>query len=351
MEKTEKKKYTVAQAGLGNRGKTHILGIQANPDRFDLIAVCDINGERLDYMSKEYRVKKAYLDADKMLEEIKPDVFVFVTHPDIRIEMIKLAVKHGIKAVAFEKPMATSVREAFEIKKLCEENNIKAIVSHQQKYLTSMKKLKQVLEAKEIGDIVQMNVSTQAWMAQLGTHYMDYALWANDGVKANWVVGHIHGTEKLTDNHPSPDYIMGQVEFANGVRLFLENGYLSKSTMGKRPDKFWVDDRLTVYGTKGYVWCETDGAWGACINGLIQGEQGKTWGEQEPGLQTPYFTDFADWLDDDAKIHPCNIAISYHGYEILEALCVSALDNKIMRLPVNANEMPDLIERMKLELK
>lgn len=344
------KKYTVAQAGLGNRGRVHLMGIKGNSDRLELAAVCDINKERLDYISKEFGIEpeKAYIDADTMLTEIKPDIFVFVTHPDIRIDMIKLAVKHNIKAVAFEKPMAISIKEAFEITRLCEKNNIKAIVSHQQKYLTSMQKMKQILDSKEIGNIMQINVSTQAWMSQLGTHFMDYALWANNGEKAKWVVGHVHGRGKLSDNHPSPDYIMGQVAFTNGVRLFLENGYLSKSYVSG--EIFWVDNRLTVYGSTGYVWAETNGAWGACINGELKGSQGGTWGEQEPRLQTPYFTDFVSWLDDDSKVHPCNASISYHGYEILESLCVSALDNKPMNLPVNADEMPDIIERMKAEL-
>jgi len=350
MEHMEHKKYTIAQAGLGNRGRIHLNGIKNNSDRLILSAVCDINEERLNAVSKEYGVEneKIYISADKMLEEIKPDIFVFVTQPDVRLEMIKLAVKHHIKAVAFEKPMATSLKEANEITRLCEEHSIKAIVSHQQKYLSSMQKMKSIVDSGEIGDIVQINVSTQAWLSQLGTHFMDYAIWANNGHRAKWVVGHVHGREKLTDSHPSPDYIMGQVEFDNGVRLFLENGYLSKSTVNGR--MFWVDNRLTVYGTKGYAWAETDGAWGACVNGEIQKIQGETWDIQEPKLQTPYFRDFIKWLDDDSKIHPCNLPITYHGYEILEALCVSALDNKPVYLPVNVDEMPDIIERMKNEL-
>ena len=342
------KKYTVAVAGLGNRGRTHLVGIKENADRLILSAVCDIKKDRLELIAKEFNVDKAYLDADVMLAETKPDIFVFVTYPDVRLEMIKLAIKHNIKAVAFEKPMATSLKDAAEITKLCEENNIKTIVSHQQKYLTSMQKMKSIIDSGEIGDIVQMTVSTKAWMSQLGTHFMDYAMWANNGHRAQWVVGHVHGRDKLTDSHPSPDYIMGQVAFENGVRLYLENGYLSKSRMGA--DKFWMDNRLTIYGTTGYAWAETDGEWGACINGQIQGEQGGTWGEQEPGLQTPYFRDFVSWLDDDSKVHPCNLAATYHGYEILESLCVSALDNKPVYLPANVDEMPDVIERMKKEL-
>ena len=345
------KKYKTAVAGLGNRGRVHLRGIKENADRMILSAVCDIDKEKLDIVSEEYGVGKdcAYTDADKMLAEIKPDIFVFVTQPDVRIEMVRLAVKHNIKAVAFEKPMATSLREAAEIMRLCEENNIKTIVSHQQKYLTSMQKMKSIIESGDIGRITQINVSTKAWMSQLGTHFMDYALWANNGQKAKWAVGHIHGRDKLTDSHPSPDYIMGQVAFDNGVRLFTENGYLSKSHMTGE-DKFWVDNRLTVYCERGCAWAETDGAWGACVNGQVLTGQGGTWSEQEPNLQIPYFRDFVAWLDDGSKIHPCNIAAAYHGFEILEAICLSALDKKPVYLPVNPNEMSDIIDRMKKEL-
>lgn len=345
----EQKKYRVAQAGLGVRGEVHVRGILENSNRLELAAVCDVNRERLDFKSKKYGVAKTYADADIMLAETKPDIFVFVTNPDIRIAMVKLAVKHNVKALAFEKPMATSLKEAAEIAKLCEENGIKTIVSHQQRYLTTMQMLKKIVDLGDIGDIMQINVSAHGWMSQIGTHFMDYALWANNVHKAQWVVGHVHGTKYLDDSHPSPEYIMGQVAFENGVRLYMENGYLSKSTV--IADSFWVDNRLTVYGTKGYAWAETDGAWGACVNGQILGGQDGTWTEQEPGLQTIYFREFINWLDDDNAVHPCNVATAYHGYEILDAMCLSALDNKPVYLPVDAAAMPDVIARMKAELK
>jgi len=47
------------------------------------------------------------------------------------------------------------------------------------------------------------------------------------------IVGHLHGKSKLTDIHPSSDYIFGQIGFENGIRAFLECGYLSISNMEK----------------------------------------------------------------------------------------------------------------------
>jgi len=343
-----KKTYTVAQAGLGIRGDIHLRGISKNADRLELVAICDINQERMAEMAKAYDVSKTYADAETMLAETRPDVFVFVTHPQVRVDMIKLAVKYKVKAIAFEKPMATSIQDAAEITRLCEENGIKTIVSHQHKYLPSFLKMKETIDTGGIGDIVQLNISTQPWMSHLGTHFMDYAMWANNGNKAKWTVGHVHGAKLLTDSHPSAEYIMGQVAFENGVRLFMENGYMSKSTVAT--DIFWVDNRLTVYGTKGHVWAETDGAWGGHANGHVIGGQCDTYYVAEPDLQIGYFRDFINWLDDDSAVHSCDVSTAYHGFEILEAMCLSALDNKPVHFPVDVAEMPDIIERMKAEL-
>ena len=71
-----------------------------------------------------------------------------------------------------------------------------------------------------------------------------------------------------------------------------------------------------------------------------------TWKE----IQTPYYKEFADWLDDDAKVHSCNIETAYHGYEILEAICLSALNHTRVDLPITDFSYEPVLERMKKEL-
>ena len=190
-------------------------------------------------------------------------------------------------------------------------------------------------------------------MSQLGTHFMDYILWVNGGVRGSCVVGHIHGKSKLDDSHPACDYIMGQVLFENGVRAFIECGCFSPAHMD--PDRYWVDNRLTVHGTHGYAWADTDGRWGALTRssgGEVIEEAGDPWHRQEKErLQVLYLRDLADWLDDDDKVHPCNVELAYHGYEILEGMCLSALDNNRVELPLtNPAASSDILERMRKEL-
>ena len=44
----------------------------------------------------------------------------------------------------------------------------------------------------------------------------------------------------------------------------------------------------------------------------------------------------AEWLDDDAKVHPCNFASAYQGFEIMMGLCRSAAERGQVALPLTA---------------
>ena len=166
------------------------------------------------------------------------------------------------------------------------------------------------------------------------------------------MIGHVHGPATLKDDHPSPDFIFGEIVFENGARGYLECGYYAEQ---HNPDMYRdTDNRLTVWGTEGYAYAETDGFWGECSKAtggkLVEGKEPGWYHFQEKVIQTPYYAEYADWLDDDAKPHSCNIETAYHGYEILEAICLSALDNKRVDLPLTDFTYEPVLERMKREL-
>ncbi len=53
----------------------------------------------------------------------------------------------------------------------------------------------------------------------------------------------------------------------------------------------------------------------------------------------------ADWLDDDSRVHPCNFASAYKGFEIMMAFCRSAADGGQVALPLTT--AADEIELLK----
>lgn len=348
------KRYTVAVMGLGIRGNIHLHGLTENPDQFEIVGLCDIDTAKMQTVAQTYHLEQVpqFTDVEEMLKTTRPEVFVFVTYPNLRLDMIKLGVKYGVKGISLEKPVAESLEEAKQMRDLCVENGIKAVVCHQQKYLSQMQALKARIDRGEIGEIRKIHVETQAWFSQLGTHYVDYMLWANGNHRAKWVCGHVHGPICLEDDHPAPDYLLGTLEMENGVHGYVECGYLAEAH--NPPEYGSSDNRLTVYGTDGYVYAETDGFWGACTkatNGrLVEGKDPGWRNHQQIPIQTPYYREFAQWLDDDKQVHSCNIETAYHGYEILEGMCLSALRHTRLDLPVEDLNYTPVLDVMRREL-
>ena len=119
---------------MSMHGKIHLHGLLENPDYYKVVGLCDIDEPKMKAVAEEYHLDDVplFTDAEEMLKETRPEIFVFVTYPDLRLSVIQLAVKYGVKGISFEKPMAESLQEAKKIVKLCHDNGIKAVVCHQQ---------------------------------------------------------------------------------------------------------------------------------------------------------------------------------------------------------------------------
>jgi predicted dehydrogenase len=348
-------KHTIAVAGLGNRGRIHIKGILENPGRFELAGVFDPSPESVQRACEQFGIKSGlvYSSAEEMLEKTKPEVLVFVTHPDIRRAYVDMAIKYGVKCISFEKPMALSIADARAMTRSCVDKGVKAVVSHQQKYLRQMQEMYACVRSGILGEIELIRIAMRPWASQLATHFIDYALWANGGVGAEWVVGHVDGRLQLASGHPAPDYMMGEARLKNGVTLSIESGDLAPVAIPGAD--FWTSNRITVYGTNGYTWAETNGRCGFCTpktGGKPEIKQYAGWEIAQQDIQTPYYRELADWLDDalpvesGTKKHSCNIETALEGYEIMEGIYKSALEHVRVDLPIQG-EIKDYIAEMK----
>ena len=339
-------RYKAVVLGAGWRGKAHIRAFLANADRFNLTAVCDRDTARMKATLAEIGVTlPIYASADDMLATEKPEVFCFATQPDVRLELVKLGVRHNVRAIAYEKPMATSLAEAHAICRLCDQAAVKHIVCHQHKYGAHWQKVRQLVQSGQIGQVRELHATSRGWFFYYITHLVDYALWLMDYPKAEWIVGHIHGREKMTDTHPSPSYLLGQVGFDNGARGLFECGPLAPT---RGVDNFWYDAGLTVLGSEGFAEVIVGKGWRAMTRdsaGLI-GDP--TISLDETGDTGPYLADLARWLDDDSQVHSCNGALALRGFEISMAMLLSGLDRRTVTPPVDP-AIP-ITERMKAEL-
>mgnify|MGYP001106096397 FL=1 len=145
------KKYRVAVIGVGSIARMrHLPEYQANP-HVEIVAVCDIVPERVEETAAQYGAK-AYTDYQELLDQVKPDI-VSVCLPNYLHAPVSIAALEAGAHVLCEKPMATSTEEGEAMIMAAKENNRKLMIAHNQRFVASHQKAKELIEAGELGKI------------------------------------------------------------------------------------------------------------------------------------------------------------------------------------------------------
>jgi len=320
--------YKVVVVGMGKRGMHHATTFHANP-RFEVVGICDIDAAKLQSAAAQLGNPMTSTDAAELLAKTRPDVFCLTTMPNIRYPMIKLAVEARVKLIAYEKPIALNLREARQIMELVRNAGVKTVVSHQHRYGAHYQKVKEIIASGAIGRVHTVYGHATGWMLHMMTHLIDYMRWYNDNAEAEWVMAQASGRGKLSDNHPSPDYIGGFIQFANGVRGIVECGAGAPDV--PEVDYWWRKALIGAQGTEGFAEVLTGGGWRAVTkDGVLQGPGTMDYNLDMP----PYIEDMARWLDDDNAVHPCNGEDAYKGFEIMMAMVRSVVERGQVVLPL-----------------
>ena len=320
--------YKVVVVGMGKRGMHHATTFHANP-RFEVVGICDIDAAKLQSAAAQLGNPMTSTDAAELLAKTRPDVFCLTTMPNIRYPMIKLAVEARVKLIAYEKPIALNLREARQIMELVRNAGVKTVVSHQHRYGAHYQKVKEIIASGAIGRVHTVYGHATGWMLHMMTHLIDYMRWYNDNAEAEWVMAQASGRGKLSDNHPSADYIGGFIQFANGVRGIVECGAGAPDV--PEVDYWWRKALIGAQGTEGFAEVLTGGGWRAVTkDGVLHGPGTMDYNLDMP----PYIEDMARWLDDDNAVHPCNGEDAYKGFEIMMAMVRSVVERGQVALPL-----------------
>ena len=174
----EKKIFTVAIIGVGARG-ANAYGWQFNDatDKFNIVALCDILGERLDVYGEKFGVKEEnrFSDENEFFKEKRADVLLIAT-PD------KCHVQHALKAFELgydsmvEKPLSDNREECEALLAAQKQYGGKALVCHVLRYAPAFVKAKEFLEQGAIGKLIQIEA-----LERVGTWHQ-----AHSYVRGNW---------------------------------------------------------------------------------------------------------------------------------------------------------------------
>lgn len=154
-------KKKVALVGTGIRGNK-FWGKYLNDaysDVIEYVGLCDINLGRLTYSKKFIGVDcPVYINFDEMLEKADIDLLIVTTVDATHDEFIIKGLDKGINVVT-EKPMTTDEHKCQNIIDAQRRSKAKLIVAFNYRYGKLFTKLKEMIQSKEIGELVSIDLN------------------------------------------------------------------------------------------------------------------------------------------------------------------------------------------------
>ncbi len=146
------KKLKVAIIGTGNISNVHMGGYKALPDKCEVVAVCDIDEEKVRAYAERYGVPKYYTDYNEMLEKETLDAVSVCTWNSSHKGATVAALRAGCKVIC-EKPMAMNAKEGEEMLAVSKETGNLLMIGFVRRFGNDAEVIKKFIDNGTLGDI------------------------------------------------------------------------------------------------------------------------------------------------------------------------------------------------------
>ena len=260
-------KVRVGVIGLG-MGRAHLAGYKACPE-CEIVALCDLDEERLNARGDEFGVARRFASYEEMLAMDDLDA-VSVALPNFLHDVVTRAAFAAGKHVLCEKPMAMTVAGAESMVRAAAEAERKLMMHFNFRFTPQAQLLKKYVDAGELGEIYfartgwhrrrgmpgmggwfcRRSLSGGGPLIDLGVHRLDLALWLMGNPEPVEVMGSTYakfGPEIARQRgveYSVEDLACGIVRLANGSTIIVEASWACNTD--KSEEMFTV-----LYGDKG----------------------------------------------------------------------------------------------------
>jgi predicted dehydrogenase len=332
--------FRCAMLGCGPRAHGHAKAYSLI-ERGKLVALCDMNEERLKAFGEQHGVAARYTDLDEMLAQEKPDVVHIVTPPTLRVGLMTQVAEAGVPGAIVEKPICIGAEDYKALRKLEASAKTRFAVNHQLRHHPRILEFLGDVQAGRIGEVRFIDASAVLPMSGQGVHVLDLMFAFNGYAPVQTVFGASSGYDDIGGAHPSPRTAESLITFTNGTRAALQAGE-GAPVFVEGPNH--MHKRIAVYGTRGFRHWRMNGYERSLPDGTVEsGEQ--VYADQDIVGQAGLTTAMFDWLEDDARVHPNNLATSLDEWLVILAGYLSTVEARPVDLPFDPPD--DLLERFR----
>ena len=143
-------KVKVGVIGVGLRGSGHVRIIQGS-DRGEVIAVCDVDKDRLKRFEEQYKNIKTYTDYHRLLKDAEVEAVDIVLPHNLHAQ-VAIAAANAKKHILVEKPISRTLEEADAMIAAAKKNRVKLSVAEDRRYNAHWALAKQLIDEGKIGE-------------------------------------------------------------------------------------------------------------------------------------------------------------------------------------------------------
>ena len=203
--------------GAGTMGQHHIRVLSQMKD-VNLIGIADVAEDRIKKLGEQYKTNY-YTDYKKLLKE-KPDAISIALPTVMHRDAVVESINSGIN-VFVEKPVADSLESADEMIRKAEENNVKLMVGHIERFNPVVLKLKEEIEAGNLGNVVSMSTVR---VGPYNPRIRDVGIITDLGVHDIDIMHYLYG-EKISSVHAYAGSVIHKFEDYATILAGFNNGH------------------------------------------------------------------------------------------------------------------------------
>ena len=229
--------YRAAVIGLGRMGSTfddeitqggslflpycHGPSYHAAPN-VELVAGADLHEEQAAIFGERWGISADHIYSDyrEMLAQEQLDLVSVCTTARVRAAIVQDIARAGVKGIWAEKPIALTLQEADAMVNVCRENGVALAVNCARRYNPFFSEARRLIDAGELGEILQVTVYAQCGLSHNGSHAIDILRYMAGG-NVEWVFGEMESDEAAAGEDDLSGN--GYLAFDNGVRAYLRS--------------------------------------------------------------------------------------------------------------------------------
>lgn len=232
----EKLKFAVFGCGFWSKFQ---IGAWTELEEAELVAVYNRTRSKAEKIAEYYNIPKVYDNPEELLKNEKLDFVDIITDVDTHALFVDMAVRHGIRKIICQKPMAPDFNTARNMVMQCKDAGARLYIHENYRWQAPVRRLKQILDAGTIGKPFKARVTflssypvfeNQPFLATLdhfiltdmGSHVLDIIRFLFGECQTLWCK-----TRTINPSIKGEDLAIAMMEMKNQMLVYTEMSYAS----------------------------------------------------------------------------------------------------------------------------